>query len=66
MIDKKRQTEAVARLIERCQDEAFWGKVTVAFSAGQIKMVTKEETLPMEKLEEQFSENIAIQVDDGQ
>ena len=62
MIDKKRQTEAIARLIERCQDEAFWGKVTISFSAGQIKMVTKEETLPMEKLEEQFSENIAIPV----
>jgi len=62
MIDRKRQIDAIVHLIGKCQDEAFWGKVTISFSAGQIKMVTKEETLPMEKLEEQFSENIAIPV----
>jgi hypothetical protein len=52
MITRQRQIEMVTKLVEECQDTGFFGRVTITFADGQIKTTSREETLPLWKLEE--------------
>ena len=66
MITHERQLAAVAKLVERCQDEGFWGDVLLTFRGGELKTTTRKETIPTEKLVELIAIPRVQQVDGKQ